>query len=63
MSRKIGKRIFIIESEKPQQCDMCGKIAELRPYGPPEKQMICIDCGNKDPEGTLRRFHQRLFGE
>jgi hypothetical protein len=46
----------IIREEKPQQCDMCGQIEELRPYGPPGARMVCFDCGMKDEEGAKRRF-------
>jgi len=41
----------IISEEKPQQCDDCGKVAELRPYGP-GGSCICVDCAYKDPETT-----------
>jgi len=40
----------IIAREEPQQCDSCGEIRELRPYGPPGKQMICFKCGMATPE-------------
>lgn len=55
MTKRVGNSI-IIQEEPPQQCDMCGEIQELRPYGPPGKRMICAPCGDKDPEGTKRRF-------
>jgi hypothetical protein len=54
MSKKIGK-IFIIEEEEKQQCDLCGKIAELRPYGP-NGEAICFECGMKNIEVTQRKF-------
>ena len=40
----------IIEVEPPQQCDSCGEIRELRPYGPPGKRMICFPCATATPE-------------
>ena len=43
MSDKIGDTFFI-EEEPEQQCDLCGKIAELRPYGP-NGECICFECG------------------
>lgn len=49
----------IIEREEPQQCDLCGEIAELRPYGP-NGECICVDCGGKDPETTRRRMREHL---
>jgi hypothetical protein len=51
----------VITDQKPQQCDDCGEIAELRPYGP-GGSMVCYECGQKDPEGTSRRFAERVDG-
>lgn len=51
-----------IRREKPQQCDFCGKIAELRPYGP-NYECICFECGNKNKEVTEHRMIQYLKGE
>jgi len=44
-----------IEQQKPQQCDLCGIIAELRPYGP-NGETVCFQCGMKDEEAAKRRF-------
>jgi hypothetical protein len=55
MSGKVGTA-FVIEDEEPQQCDMCGEIGELRPYGPPGARMVCFTCGMKDEETTKQRF-------
>lgn len=55
MSEKIGEG-FLIERELDQQCDSCGEIKELRPYGPPGKTMICFSCAMQDEEGTKKRF-------
>lgn len=62
MTERVGKHLVIIAAEKSQQCDACGKVDELRPYGP-NNSMICFDCGMKDKEGTERRMSQVLFGE
>ena len=51
----------VIYEEAPQQCDGCGKIAELRPYGP-KGECICYDCGMKDVETTKRRCDAYLLG-
>lgn len=61
MSKRIGN-VFIVEAENAQQCDLCGKIDELRPYGP-KGEMICYECGMKNPEATKARFMARLDGE
>jgi len=52
----------VIYAENPQQCDFCGKIAELRPYGP-NGECICFDCGMKDEETTSKMCGKILFGE
>ena len=45
----------IISVEKPQQCDDCGEIKELRPYGP-GGSMVCHPCGMKDEDEAKRQF-------
>lgn len=54
MSGKVNG-VFIIEAEEEQQCDLCGKIAELRPYGP-NGECICFECGMKNEEAAKRAF-------
>ena len=61
MSQRIGN-IIIIEEEPDGKCGLCGKIEELRPYGP-NGMRICCDCGMKDKENTARRMGQILFGD
>jgi hypothetical protein len=61
MSRRIGN-VIIIEEKKPQQCDLCGKIAELRPYGP-NGECICFECGMKNKDVTDRKMGEILFGD
>ncbi len=36
-------------------CELCGKKAELRPYGP-NGESICFDCGMKDEKITMKKF-------
>ncbi len=60
MSERIGN-VIILREEKPQQCDFCGKIAELRPYGPNE-ECICYECGMLDPVTTDKMMNKVLFG-
>ncbi len=59
MSKRVGNIVFIYP-EKPQQCDGCGKIAELRPYGENGK-CICWECSQKDPAMTMKMMHKILF--
>lgn len=54
-------RIVVIESEPESECEICHQIAELRPYGP-NGENICVPCGLKDKEATMRRMMQVLFG-
>lgn len=62
MTRRVGDMV-IIESENPQQCDYCGAIRELRPYGK-DGATICHPCAVK-PENkaeTEKRFRALLDG-
>lgn len=59
MTRRIGNVVFI-EEEPPQQCDLCGQIDELRPYGP-NGEAICYECGMKDEETTNRVMGRLLW--
>ena len=43
-------------------CELCGTIAECRPYGPNYEQ-VCFDCGMKDEETTKKRMAEYIFGE
>lgn len=58
MSR-LYKGQFIVERERPGQCELCGAVAELRPYGP-NRERICFDCGEKDCATTEARFREIL---
>lgn len=41
--------INFIEALPPEECQMCGAMAELRPYGP-GGLYVCFDCGMKSPK-------------
>lgn len=56
MTIKIGNVLFI-KAEEPSVCEFCGKLEELRPYGP-NKENICFDCAMKDPETTKKKFQE-----
>lgn len=51
--------VMIIYEEEPQQCDLCGKIAELRPYGP-NGETVCFECAMKDEEAAIKQFAKRI---
>lgn len=36
-------------------CELCGKVDELRPYGP-KGENICLECGEKNPVATKAAF-------
>lgn len=61
MSKRIGN-LIIIGPEDDDICDLCGKVDELRPYGP-NGELICYDCGMKNKEVTNRMMARILFGD
>lgn len=60
MSKRAGKR-FVIKEQKPQECEYCHKIRELRPYGR-NGANICFECAMKDEAETKRQFSKALEG-
>ena len=58
MTKRVGDTI-IYEQELPQQCDLCGKVAELRPYGP-NGECVCFECGMKNEEAAKIQFRKHL---
>ena len=61
MSIRIGN-LSIIATEPDGVCELCGKTAETRPYGP-RGERICYECGQKDKATTERQMKRILFGE
>lgn len=54
-----------IAQELEQVCELCGKIAECRPYGPNGEQ-ICFDCATATPEMAAiaeKKMKAYIFGE
>lgn len=51
--------VFIIEPEDDRKCELCGKIAECRPYGP-NGEDICHECGMKDEAGVIQRIQSKM---
>lgn len=60
MSKRV-EDVATIEHEPDGTCELCGKTAETRPYGPGGKR-ICYECGKKDEKATERRMNEVLFG-
>jgi hypothetical protein len=52
----------IIAEQAPEACEMCGIIAECRPYGPNDEN-ICFDCAMKDEDTTRRKMEAYIFGD
>ena len=55
-------RLGVIEATPPQECELCGKIAETRPYGP-NGENVCFECGMKDEKAAIRAFKKLVLGE
>ena len=60
MSHRHGD-VFVAKDMGPAICELCGKVDELRPYGPNGEQ-ICHPCGMKNPEATNRAIARMLEG-
>lgn len=61
MTKRVGNTL-IIEPKEPAKCDLCGAIAELRPYGPKTGENICFPCGMKNQETTEAKFKRLGYG-
>lgn len=53
--------VLVISGEADKTCELCGKVAECRPYGPNSEQ-ICFECGMKNEPVTRQKFEERLDG-
>lgn len=52
-------RGVLVQAQPPGRCELCGVVAETRPYGPRGEE-ICIECGRRDPEATERAMARRF---
>lgn len=53
---------FITEDAFHEACELCGKVSELRPYGP-NGEDVCFPCGMKDEEAAKRAMNKLVFGK
>lgn len=53
------KNIAIIDGTKHAKCEFCGKVEELRPYGP-KGESLCFTCAMKDEESAKIQFGKIL---
>ena len=51
----------IIEAERVDRCELCGGIAETRPYGPNGEE-VCFKCGMKNEEAMRVQFSKHVLG-
>lgn len=51
----------VVQARAPRKCELCGKTAETRPYGPNGEE-VCFACAMKDEAAAERAFAAR-FGE
>jgi hypothetical protein len=55
----------VFVDDPPRTCELCGKVAECRPYGPNGEQ-ICFPCGEKNPaerDRRIKEYAQRIVDE
>ncbi|MHB1430302.1 MAG: hypothetical protein ACYCVW_16585 [Rhodocyclaceae bacterium] len=45
-----------------RKCELCGKRADTRPYGP-NGENVCFPCGMKDEAAAKRQFAKHLLGK
>ena len=53
--------VFVVVDEKPAPCELCGRVAHLRPYGP-KGENICHPCGQKNPAATKAAITRAMKG-
>lgn len=56
---RVSDWLVHLEKEPSQQCDECGRIAELRPYGK-HGACVCFECAMNDKQTTVEQFKKRL---
>jgi hypothetical protein len=62
---KFGKHIIMDRGDHTQaewtgKCELCGKVGELRPFGP-NNESICFECGMKDPKTTEAKMEELML--
>lgn len=61
VTREIDNAL-ILEGEEEDECEMCGLVRELRPYGP-NGENVCIECMMKNEKAAEKVFAKILRGE
>lgn len=52
----------VIAAESPKPCELCGVVAETRPYGP-NGERVCFACAMLDPAAAERGFRRLVLGD
>jgi len=55
---KASMNTTVLNERRPQGCDVCGKVKELRPYGLNGK-WVCFCCGMKNEGAAKMAFEKR----
>jgi hypothetical protein len=61
MSFKKDGQVYLC-AEPARACELCGKVAETRPYGP-NGEAVCFSCGMKNERAAERKFQEFIEGE
>lgn len=62
MSFRTRNGVSVIAAEDDDVCELCGEVAETRPYGP-HGERICYACGMKNEKTTNEMMGKILFGD
>lgn len=54
-------KIVTIDGTQHAKCEICGKVDELRPYGP-NGENVCFECGMKDEGAAIKQFSKLVGG-
>jgi hypothetical protein len=58
MAHKIGDTV-VIANEPAAACELCGKVDQLRPYGP-NGERVCFECMMQDEASARAQFIKRF---
>jgi hypothetical protein len=58
----MGKVIILAEEIEETKCELCQRVAELRPYGP-NAMNVCFSCAMEDEPNAIRMFERRIKGD
>lgn len=50
-----------ISKELPKRCELCGRVKELRPYGP-NGEDVCFECGMENEKAMGIGFERLIEG-